>query len=72
MTGARDVLIETLTTGQERRLRHLEWIEGNRKKVEALSNGDLGYMYMPNTGGDGQTELMRQFYAQVDKKGFHH
>ena len=70
MTGARDVLIETLTTGQERRLRHLEWIEGNRKKVEALSNGDLGYMYMPNTGGDGQTELMRQFYAQVDKKGF--
>jgi tricorn protease len=70
LTGARDVLIETLTTGQERRLRHLEWIEGNRKKVEALSNGDLGYMYMPNTGGDGQTELMRQFYAQVDKKGF--
>jgi tricorn protease len=70
LTGARDVFIETLTTGQERRLRHLEWIEGNRKKVEALSNGDLGYMYMPNTGGDGQTELMRQFYAQVDKKGF--
>jgi tricorn protease len=70
LTGARDVLIETLTTGQERRLRHLEWIEGNRRKVDALSNGDLGYMYMPNTGGDGQTELMRQFYAQVDKKGF--
>ena len=70
LAGAREVLIETLTTGQERRLRHLEWIEGNRKKVETLSNGDLGYMYMPNTGGDGQTELMRQFYAQVDKKGF--
>ncbi|HEY6504740.1 MAG TPA: PDZ domain-containing protein, partial [Chitinophagaceae bacterium] len=70
MEGAKDVLIETLTTGQERRLRHLEWIESNRKKVDQLSNGDLGYMYMPNTGGDGQTELMRQFYAQIDKKGF--
>jgi tricorn protease len=70
MDGAKDVLIETLTTGQERRLRHLEWIESNRKKVDQLSNGDLGYMYMPNTGGDGQTELMRQFYAQIDKKGF--
>ena len=34
LTGAKDVLIETLNTGQERRLRHLEWIEGNRKKVE--------------------------------------
>ena len=40
------------------------------KKWTQLSNGDLGYMYMPNTGGDGQTELMRQFYAQIDKKGF--
>ena len=27
-------------------------------------------MYMPNTGTQGQTELMRQFYAQIDKKGF--
>ena len=27
-------------------------------------------MYMPNTGGLGQTELMRQFYAQIDKEGF--
>jgi len=70
LEGARDVVIETLTTGQERRLRHLEWIENNRKKVEEASNGEIGYMYMPNTGGDGQTELMRQFYAQVDKKGF--
>ncbi len=70
LQGAKDVLIETLTTGQERRLRHLEWIEANRKKVDSLSNGDLAYMYMPNTGADGQTELMRQFYAQVEKKGF--
>jgi tricorn protease len=45
MEGAKDVLIETLTTAQERRLRHLEWIESNRKKVDQLSNGDLGYMY---------------------------
>ncbi len=70
LQGAKEVVIETLTTGQERRLRHLEWIEANRKKVDELSKGDLGYMYMPNTGADGQTELMRQFYAQIDKKGF--
>jgi tricorn protease len=70
MAGARDVLVETLTAGQERRLRHLEWIEANRKTVDEQSKGTIGYMYMPNTGGDGQTELMRQFYAQVDKEGF--
>jgi tricorn protease len=68
--GSREVIIKTLQPQEEARLRHLEWIEGNRKKVEELSGGQLGYMYMPNTGTQGQTELMRQFYAQIDKKGF--
>jgi tricorn protease len=70
LSGSKEVVVETLSTSRERRLRHLEWIEKNRKKVEEMSNGDLGYMYMPNTGQDGQTELLRQFYAQFNKKGF--
>jgi tricorn protease len=70
LQGAREVFVKTLTSFEEGRLRHLEWIEGNRKKVEELSGGQLGYMYMPNTGTSGQTELMRQFYAQIDKAGF--
>ncbi len=70
LDGSREVIIQTLQPQQEARLRHLEWIEGNRKKVEELSGGKLGYMYMPNTGVQGQTELMRQFYAQIDKEGF--
>ncbi len=68
--GSREVIIKTLLPQEEGRLRHLEWIESNRKKVDELSGGQLGYMYMPNTGTEGQTELMRQFYAQIDKKGF--
>lgn len=68
--GAREVTINTISQYQEGRLRHLEWIEANRKKVEELSGGQLGYMYMPNTGVEGQTELLRQFYAQINKKGF--
>jgi tricorn protease len=70
LVGSKEVVVEALTNARERRLRHLEWIEKNRKKVEEMSNGDLGYMYMPNTGQDGQTELLRQFYAQFNKKGF--
>ena len=68
--GSREVIIKTLTPQEESRLRHLEWIEMNRKKVDELSKGQLGYMYMPNTATLGQTELMRQFYAQIDKQGF--
>ena len=63
-------VIECLTIGEEVNLRHLEWIEGNRKMVEELSDGQLGYVYMSNTGGRGQLELVRMYYGQLDKKGF--
>lgn len=66
----REVVIHTLTPDEESRLRHLAWIEDNRKKVDELSEGRLGYMYMPNTAGLGQQELMRMFYGQIDKEGF--
>ena len=32
MDGAKDIVIKTLTPGEERRLRHLEWIEGKQEK----------------------------------------
>lgn len=68
MEGARDVIVETLRT--ETRLRHLEWIEKNRKRIDAATNGRVGYIYMPNTATQGQTELIRQYYSQIDKDGF--
>jgi len=65
-TGAKTAIVQTLN--DEYRLRHLAWIEGNRKRVEEASNGDVGYIYVPSTGVDGQNELIRQFNAQWDKK----
>ncbi len=65
--GARQVLVEALSS--EDRLRHLEWIEGHRRRVEEASGGKVGYIYVPSTGLDGQAELARQFYAQFDKPG---
>ncbi|HSR43054.1 MAG TPA: PDZ domain-containing protein, partial [Longimicrobiales bacterium] len=41
---ARTVVVETLSTGQERNLRYLEWIERNRQRVDELSDGALGYV----------------------------
>ena len=65
--GARQVLIKTLKS--DSRLRHLAWIEQNREMVDKATNGQIGYIYVPNTGIDGQNELVRQFNAQFDKKG---
>ena len=67
MDGAREVLVHTL--GSEARLRNLAWIESNRKKVEKATDGQIGYVYVPDTGRGGQTELVRQFRAQFNKAG---
>jgi tricorn protease len=52
----------------EYRLRNLAWIEHMRKRVDEATNGEVGYIYVPSTGIDGQTELMRELGAQWDKK----
>ncbi len=68
LSKAKSVLVKTLS--DETRLRNLEWIENNRKIVDAASNGDIGYIYVPSTGvEDGQYDLVRMYYAQWNKKG---
>jgi tricorn protease len=53
----------------EGQLRQLSWIEANRRRVEERSGGKLGYIYMPNTGGQGMASFDRDFYSQLDKQG---
>jgi len=65
-TGSRTVLV--VPVANERPMREQEWIEGNIRKVDALSNGQVAYVYMPNTGGPGFDNFNRYFFAQVDKK----
>jgi tricorn protease len=65
--GAWNIIVKTLS--DETRLRNLEWIESNRKRVDDATNGKIGYIYVPSTGIDGQDELVRQFSAQFSKEG---
>ncbi len=61
----RDVLVEPL--GGEGGLRYRAWVEGKRKYVEEKSDGQIAYIYVPNTGVQGQNELVRGFYGQLGK-----
>jgi len=70
LTDAKPHTIQCLTQGEEQRLRYLEWLEYNRKMVDKLSNGQLGYVYMSNTATQGQLELVKMYYGQLHKKGF--
>ena len=64
--GSRDVLV--VPVASEREMRTQEWIEGNIRKTDQLSNGQVAYVYLPNTAGGGFDSFNRYFFAQVQKK----
>ncbi|HVI45001.1 MAG TPA: PDZ domain-containing protein [Chitinophaga sp.] len=63
--GAKTAVVKAMRN--DYRLRHLAWIEGNRKRVAEATNDQVGYIFVPSTGIDGQDELVRQFTAQWNK-----
>ena len=67
--GANSREVTVVPVGSESGLRNLAWIEDNRRNVDKLSGGKLGYVYMPNTGGGGYTSFNRYFFAQTNKQG---
>jgi tricorn protease len=67
MDGSR---VETVVpVGNENGLRMRDWIESNRRKVDEMSNGQLAYVYVPNTGAVGYEYFNRYYFSQQDKAG---
>jgi tricorn protease len=64
--GARTITVVPIES--ERSLRHKEWIEANRKKVEELSGGKAGYVYLPDTSVPGFNNFNRYYYSHLDKE----
>jgi tricorn protease len=64
--GARDVTV--VPVPNERQLRNLAWVDANRKKVDELTGGQVAYVYVPDTAGEGFARFNRYFFAQTDKK----
>ena len=52
----------------ESTLRHFDWVEGNIKKVDEASKGQIAYVYVPNTAMEGHTYFKRYFFPQTNKK----
>jgi tricorn protease len=67
MTNAREVIVNPVRS--EGQLRQYEWVENNRRKVDELSNGQLAYVWLPNTGKGGYDNFNRYYFAQIHKKG---
>ncbi len=65
--GARSVLVKPIAS--ETDLKYYAWVEHNRRYVEEKSGGKLGYVYIPDMGGDGIREFIKWFYPQIRKQG---
>ena len=65
--GARQVKV--VPVGNENALRTFAWVEGNRRKVDELTNGQIAYVWLPNTAEDGYAYFNRYYFAQQHKKG---
>ena len=61
--------VQVKPTADESSIRELNMIETNRKKVDAATNGRVGYVYIPDMGGAGLNEFVKQFFPQIRKEG---
>jgi tricorn protease len=61
--------ISVTPVASEAALRNVDWIESNQHKVDQLSGGKLGYVYLPDTGNGGFTNFNRYYFAQTQKNG---
>lgn len=66
-TGAREVTV--IPSPSDSRLRYLDWIESNRRKVDQLSAGKLAYVHLPDTSRGGYSNFNRYYFAQTGKQG---
>jgi tricorn protease len=63
--GSRAVTVTPLES--EGALRHRDWMERCRRKVDELSRGRIAYVYQPNTSDESIQEFDRYFFPQSDR-----
>lgn len=65
--GSRAVTFRPVTNESD--LVYLDWTEGNRRRVDQLSGGRLGYLHIPDMGPAGLREFIKWYYPQLNKEG---
>ncbi len=65
-SNEREVVIHGIA--DEGKLQYLAWVQKNRDRVTAASNGTIGYLHLPDMGADGIREFIKQYYPQRDKQ----
>ncbi|MFW6203239.1 MAG: S41 family peptidase, partial [Marinilabilia sp.] len=64
--GARKELVEPIDDESE--LYYHKWVSNNIRKVDEATDGQVGYIHIPEMVSTGLNQFVRYFYPQLDKK----
>ena len=64
--GARDITVVPIS--DEAPLYYKAWVQKNVEEVTKKTNGEVGYIHIPDMGQEGLNEFTRQYFPQIKKK----
>ncbi len=64
--GSRKVTV--IPTASQSQLYYYGWVQDNIHKVSAATDGEVGYIHVPDMGRTGLNEFMKHYYPQIRKK----
>ncbi len=65
-TGSRKIIVVPIN--DESDLYYFNWVQNNIKKVNDATNGQVGYIHIPDMDVEGLNEFVKHFYPQMNKK----
>lgn len=65
-SSTRKVLV--IPIKDENPIYYYNWVQENIKKVDETTNGQVGYIHIPDMGVEGLNEFAKYFYPQLAKK----
>lgn len=65
--GSRKVMVTPIA--DEAGLYYYNWVQHNIDYVNSKTNGEIGYIHIPDMGPEGLNEFVKYFYPQLMKKG---
>ena len=64
--GSRKVIVKPIA--DESDLLYFGWVQKNIEKVNHASNGEVGYIHIPDMSAEGLNEFVKYYYPQLNKK----
>jgi len=64
--GAHNEIV--IPIADESGLYYYKWVMDNTRKVSEATNGQVGYIHIPDMGPEGLNEFVKHFYPQLNKK----